>query len=463
MDILEYSHFNSDARRLRFPLELEEEYLKNYFLLTITAPLKSIIIASLIYLAYFVLDIFAAPIHTDTTLNIRMLVAIPAIIVSAAIYNRKIKTGMYQTLFCLMAIVAGLGIIIIIYNLSPAEIGRTYYPAGLILVIIFACSGIMLRFWYALLATLTLIVVFNIMAFINPLEVPNSSGTVHLIHNFNLIGASFLSLFACYSLEVYSRMDFLQRKTIEAEKHRLDKLVLQLESKNIEIQEQQRRMELIKDQSIKAEMASLRLTALRSQMNPHFLFNCMNTIEAYIVSHKPQEASEFLQKFSKLIRSSLEYSNSDGISLKDELETLKLYLQLEQIRANHGFTFQIKLDESLLRENFIIPPLIIQPYVENAILHGIHFRETSFGRILIHLLINAENLICTVEDNGIGIEQSLRNKSLRMKNKQSLAMAFTKERLIYLAGKVSVTDLSLYGRTGTRVIITIPIKYMASD
>jgi len=124
-------------------------------------------------------------------------------------------------------------------------------------------------------------------------------------------------------------------------------------------------------QFIENEMNKLRLTALRAQMNPHFIFNSLNSIRAYVISNETKKASDYLNKFARLIRLILHYSSKDFISLKEELEALALYVALEQMRFRENFGFTLKIGSDVDKYNWQVPPLILQPYVENAIVHGL--------------------------------------------------------------------------------------------
>ena len=135
-------------------------------------------------------------------------------------------------------------------------------------------------------------------------------------------------------------------------------------------------------QSVRHE---LEIKALRAQMNPHFIFNCMNTIDAYILRKKFLEASDYLQKFSKLIRKILENSESQTISIEQEIQTLKLYIELEQERFSHSFVSYFDVESELMSNDYQIPSLVLQPFVENSILHGIRHLTERKGLISIVL------------------------------------------------------------------------------
>lgn len=151
----------------------------------------------------------------------------------------------------------------------------------------------------------------------------------------------------------------------------------------------------------------LEMKALRAQMNPHFVFNSMNTIDAYVLNKRFIEASDYLQKFSKLIRHTLENSEHATVPVSRDLQSLQLYLELEQERFQHTFRFRISPDKELLEADWQIPPLLIQPFVENAIIHGVRHLPAHDGDISITLhriakAPDADQLMIKIRDNGVG-------------------------------------------------------------
>lgn len=213
--------------------------------------------------------------------------------------------------------------------------------------------------------------------------------------------------------------------------------------------------------------AETEMRALRAQMNPHFIFNCMNTIEAFIIEHKEEEATAFLQKFSKLIRAVLENAQHDFVSLAKELDILDWYIQLEQIRANNRWSFAQAVDPTLLAQEIQVPPLILQPFVENAILHGLHHRKQKGGHLIIKIGKTPDgHLDCIIEDNGIGRSSAASKQKHVNGKKKSLGVQFSTDRVRKLnpPGQqlfdVITTDVSPEneGLTGTRVRIILPAK-----
>lgn len=199
------------------------------------------------------------------------------------------------------------------------------------------------------------------------------------------------------------------------------------------------------------------LKALRLQMNPHFIGNALQSVQHFLKEHKPEEAEEYLIKFSSLMRAVLTNSEVDVIPLTKEIETLEWYMQLENLRMNYPFTYKIDIDKSLNADEIFIPPNIIQPIVENSIKHGL-IPKNANGKILISIIKINGNLIISVEDNGVGRKNSTKENNLF--SKESMGIKITRERLTRLKNKNSrleITDLiSNNIPTGTRVQIILP-------
>jgi streptogramin lyase len=222
---------------------------------------------------------------------------------------------------------------------------------------------------------------------------------------------------------------------------------------------------------INRQIAEIKMTALRAQMNPHFIFNSLNSIQHYIAIREKEEALNYLSKFSKLIRKILENSRENTVSLRDEMQLLELYIQLEQLRFNNKFDYHIKVDEKIDLENTEIPPLLIQPYVENAILHGL-INKIGKGDLWFSLDRNNGLLICKIEDNGIGRARSQEIEQRKVSKHKSLGIKVTNDRISafseLLEHKMSVQIEDLYSlkqnleeepqAAGTRVTICLPVK-----
>jgi ligand-binding sensor domain-containing protein/two-component sensor histidine kinase len=206
------------------------------------------------------------------------------------------------------------------------------------------------------------------------------------------------------------------------------------------------------------KMLHLEMQSLRSQMNPHFMFNTLNSINSYIIQNKTALASEYLTTFSKLMRSILDLSKQETVTILKEIGALKMYIELEALRLENKFDYNIIIDRNVDEESIKIPSLIIQPFVENAIWHGLHNKNTQ-GHIDIHVKETAEhNLIITIEDDGIGRQASAAIKQEQVKHK-SYGIDITLSRIKLLNEHNSVTFTDLYdaknNAAGTRVTIQL--------
>jgi len=202
------------------------------------------------------------------------------------------------------------------------------------------------------------------------------------------------------------------------------------------------------------QQAELKQKLLRSQMNPHFMFNTLNAINQYIQTNKRLEASDYLAKYAKLMRQILENSDEDFVLLQDEIDFLNNYLAMQQLRFEKSFTYSIEVDNSIDTELFEIPPMIAQPFIENAIEHGV--RGMADGEIRIRFSFENNMLTLTVADNGKGFQTTKQNV-----NHKSFALDITRERL-NIAGnnteKLSIASPDPQTGKGTLVTIDIPFE-----
>ncbi len=215
-----------------------------------------------------------------------------------------------------------------------------------------------------------------------------------------------------------------------------------------------------KEAELKLSIAEGELKALRAQIDPHFIFNCLNSIHHYMHSHEVARAGDYLIKFSQLIRHVLESSEQRMVALADELEANRIYIQLEQLRMNHSFDYTIECNGAIDPEKVQIPPMLIQPFVENAIWHGI----TTGGKVELHFDVHDDRHVkCTLKDNGkqatVKPEADL---SYRVK-KTSLGINLMKERFATL-NQLYGTQSSFViadradGISGKQVTIIIPYE-----
>lgn len=208
-----------------------------------------------------------------------------------------------------------------------------------------------------------------------------------------------------------------------------------------------------------------RLKALRSQMNPHFIFNCMNSIDLYILKNDAENASRYLNKFAKLVRLILSQSNDMYVPLGKEIEMLKYYIELEVLRFDYPFSYKIEIDESIDVNDTEVPSMLLQPYVENAILHGLRHKAEP-GSLRIKLTRSDDLLFCTIEDDGVGRKKSAVINASRTSQHESKGTILAEERLKVMdnrKGKPIITIIDLIDpngkATGTKVEINIPVDF----
>jgi LytS/YehU family sensor histidine kinase len=191
-----------------------------------------------------------------------------------------------------------------------------------------------------------------------------------------------------------------------------------------------RRINAIKEQArMKHKLAETEMMALRAQMNPHFIFNCISSIDNFILDNDKDNASAWLNKFAKLIRSVLDNSRNEVIPFWKDWETLRLYLELEQLRSDGKFTFTMTADPELLEGHYRIPPLIAQPFIENAIHHGLLPRLDRNGKLAISAFLINHHLHFTVEDNGIGREKAEALKAINRLDHNSYGLKMSRDRI----------------------------------
>jgi tetratricopeptide (TPR) repeat protein len=205
----------------------------------------------------------------------------------------------------------------------------------------------------------------------------------------------------------------------------------------------------------------LALKSLRGQMNPHFIFNALNSVNQFISNQDERTANRFLSEFSQLMRLVLENSQEDFISLRQEQEILALYLKLEHYRFRDKFDFRISSTDDIDPELIEIPPMLIQPYIENAVWHGLRYKESK-GLLQLKYEKHEDHMVITVEDDGIGRQRSAELKTVNQRKHQSTGLKNIDERMqiinrVYHTDyRVVIDDLS--GGTGTRARIFIPLN-----
>lgn len=224
------------------------------------------------------------------------------------------------------------------------------------------------------------------------------------------------------------------------------------------------RIKIIKKRAdLKYKVAASQLTALKSQMNPHFLFNTLNSLQDLILKHDIKNSNFYLNKFSLLMREILDVSGKDEITLAREIKMIDTYLELEKLRFGDDFKFDIIIDNELDVDYLKLPPMIIQPFIENSVKHGLLHKKGTKS-LIVEFTLKSDVLICTVVDNGVGRKKSEEIKSRNVRSHQSFATQATEERMDLLNSfndkKYNFEIIDLYEddkSIGTKVVISIPV------
>jgi len=199
---------------------------------------------------------------------------------------------------------------------------------------------------------------------------------------------------------------------------------------------------------------------LRSQMTPHFIFNSLSVLQGMILNKEDKMSLSYLSKFSRLLRITLENSRDKLVPLRQELLAIENYLALLNLETNNPYEYSIEVAEHIDQNRFIIPPMLIQPFIENAIEHA--FEDAKGQRkIDVHISYINNELVCCITDNGIGVDA---HKATSKSGKKSLATAITADRLKLLSksieakGAIIIEDRSIFGDKGTKVTLILPYK-----
>jgi outer membrane protein assembly factor BamB len=203
----------------------------------------------------------------------------------------------------------------------------------------------------------------------------------------------------------------------------------------------------------------------KAQMNPHFIFNSLNSIQQYVMDADVAGANRFISGFSRLIRQTLDFSSKPEISLEEELDYLTNYLEIERTRLEGAFSWSVFIDESVLPADYYIPPMILQPFVENSVRHGLRFRRDKEGKVTITVKREKDDLICILEDNGVGRKAAMQYKSISPINYQSKGLSLTADRITMFNKEheqkitMHIDDLedNFHHSMGTRVTISFPV------
>jgi hypothetical protein len=217
--------------------------------------------------------------------------------------------------------------------------------------------------------------------------------------------------------------------------------------------------------SINNRMAELEQMSLKAQMNPHFIFNSLNSIQKYVMEKDVVGANKFITDFSRLIRLTLEITSKSRISIDEEVRYISYYLELERARFGDTFQYEVTVAPDINRMTYQIPPMLLQPYIENSIRHGLRYREDEQGMVRIRFMENATHLICIIEDNGVGRKLAQQYKSLSPIEYQSRGMTLTARR-VEMMNQIRTTPMLIEVEdietdslqpAGTRVVLYFPI------
>lgn len=187
---------------------------------------------------------------------------------------------------------------------------------------------------------------------------------------------------------------------------------------------------------LRQQAADSQMQALRAQMNPHFIFNCLSAINHFVLNNDTAKASEYLTRFSRLMRMVLANADKNTLSLQEELDTLRLYLEMEKLRFNNIFSYQVTVDPAIHASEVQVPSFILQPFCENAIWHGLLHKEGS-GLLEVEVQLQGNGLLCTIRDNGIGIEKARSLKPGTRKN-DSMGQKLAAQRLAVFNGDKNI-------------------------
>jgi sensor histidine kinase YesM len=273
-----------------------------------------------------------------------------------------------------------------------------------------------------------------------------------------------LSLFIIFSLLIFISNRIIKSKNYELELKNQE-ILHQKEIIRTQHDKIKRELEetIVKQEKLEKERILYQFKALAQQMNPHFIFNTLNSIQYFIYQNDKESSTNYLAKFASLMRKTLYNSREDFVSVKEEIEAISLYLELEKMRFQNKFEFEIHIDEEIDKNNYKIPTLLIQPYLENSIWHGITHLEGK-GLIKLQLKNNVKNIICIIEDNGIGRKKAAEINTQKRKSHVSMGASITEKRieLINVLYKQSLTinytDIidEKGNPKGTKVEINIP-------
>ncbi|MCY7356668.1 MAG: histidine kinase [Rudanella sp.] len=320
---------------------------------------------------------------------------------------------------------------------------------------------------YAFTGLVSMISGAVLMFLLNRFDIPRTN--VFLLMPSLFLGSGTLLEVLCFSLALGRRTRLIEIEKKQIQQRYAHDLEAQLAQRTQEIEQQSRLLEAqhirLLETEFERKLADTEMTALRAQMNPHFIFNCLNSIKLYTLDNEADKASDYLTKFARLIRLVLENSRSELVPLQNELEALQLYIELEAMRFKQKVQFAINVSPEIDRRYLCIPPLLLQPYVENAIWHGL-MHKSEGGMVTVEVSQPKDNLLhIEITDDGVGRDRAGVLKSKSAGKHKSFGMQVTADRirminqLYNIQTQAQVVDLvdSFGEPCGTRVILQIPI------
>ncbi len=218
-----------------------------------------------------------------------------------------------------------------------------------------------------------------------------------------------------------------------------------------------RMAQLLREKTLEQEKQTAELNALRAFINPHFLFNALNSINAFILTKKTHTANEYLADFSKLMRQMFDHAQNALVSIQEELDLIESYIKVEQRRFQQPFEYEINISPNLDTYNYLVPSMMMQPFVENSIWHGLQHRQVPGGKITIHIALDNKCLITSIEDNGVGRTKAAEIKQRQRATHRSQGLHITRLRIEQTDKINSVQTIDLYddqgNASGTKVVI----------
>jgi len=245
-------------------------------------------------------------------------------------------------------------------------------------------------------------------------------------------------------------------------------LTEKLDERTKEVMAMSEAMQVQKEAHLRSEfefqLGEMEMQALRAQMNPHFIFNSLNTIRYFVLNNENEKASDYLGKFARLLRMVLQNSRENTIPLSEELEALRLYLEIEARRFGDSFQYRIIIPEDLDTDGIIVPPLLLQPFAENAIWHGLLHSDKPNKELLVRISEEEDACVFTIEDNGVGRDKAREMKSRSATAKKSFGMQITNKRVELFnknfASQIEIDVRDLVSPDGEAAGTAVEIRYL---